>query len=428
MSKDDFYAVLGVAPTASLTEIKERFRFLSHAYHPDKFATDAQRRAAEHEFKRVNEAYGVLSDAGQRARFDATRSHSASAGPSRSPPPEPPPTKRQPRTPGTRAWVGIVLIACIVGIVWVVTRLWPSSTGGDNTGFLDTRFGMSSLDVGNVLQKHGAELMSYDEYRRSDPSPSINNFGFIPLFSDDRRKDASLYMPAIEMYDSKVEAEFGFREGRLASVGVHFDPIAHSKTELVLATIEASLRSTYKFSNREDTRRALWAAFHSGRCWRVQISTASPVSASGDGKRPVRPCCQTGASLAECGIAPLQTLLYWLQIEAPRLDGGTGWNSPQLGPAQWRIDVCKELAQGTDEADNVPLRQHLDRLSAQNIQDHDHSQPAEPDPNQVPIASRWFVLNLSVRRVCSVRIHGATRSFYFWITFPLLSIILGIHK
>jgi hypothetical protein len=56
------------------------------------------------------------------------------------------------------------------------------------------------------------------------------------------------------------------------------------------------------------------------------------VSASGHGKRPVRPCCQTGASLAECGIAPLQTLLYWLQTEAPRPDGGTGWKGMRLRP------------------------------------------------------------------------------------------------
>jgi hypothetical protein len=46
----------------------------------------------------------------------------------------------------------------------------------------------------------------------------------------------------------------------------------------------------------------------------------------------VRPCCQTGASLADCGIAPLQTLLYWLQTEAPRLEGGTGWKGMRLRP------------------------------------------------------------------------------------------------
>jgi curved DNA-binding protein CbpA len=71
----DFYAVLGVSPTATSAEIKSRYRFLSHAYHPDKFGTDAHRQTAELEFKRINEAYRILSDPTYRAKFDASRSH-----------------------------------------------------------------------------------------------------------------------------------------------------------------------------------------------------------------------------------------------------------------------------------------------------------------------------------------------------------------
>lgn len=44
---EDFYSILGVASTATAAEIKERYRYLSHAYHPDKFATKAQRDSAE---------------------------------------------------------------------------------------------------------------------------------------------------------------------------------------------------------------------------------------------------------------------------------------------------------------------------------------------------------------------------------------------
>src|SRR6266478_1462421 len=74
VNNDDLYRILGVARTATATEIKEQFRFLSHAYHPDKFATEKQRKAAEEQFKKVNEAYRILSDAAARARYDASRS------------------------------------------------------------------------------------------------------------------------------------------------------------------------------------------------------------------------------------------------------------------------------------------------------------------------------------------------------------------
>ena len=70
----DFYSILGLAQTATTAEIKDHFRFLSHAYHPDKFATEEQRNKAEEQFKKINESYSVLSDPIARARYDASRS------------------------------------------------------------------------------------------------------------------------------------------------------------------------------------------------------------------------------------------------------------------------------------------------------------------------------------------------------------------
>ncbi len=132
-------------------------------------------------------------------------------------------------------------------------RHWPFSTGTSDEAFLGTTFGMSQQEVRRSLARHGAQLLSYDDYRKTEPEPSIDTFGAIPVFSDDRREDASLYMSSIEMFDSKVEAEFSFRRGRLASVGAHIDPIAHSKAESVLAAVESKLRSTCQFSRREDS-------------------------------------------------------------------------------------------------------------------------------------------------------------------------------
>lgn len=78
---DDYYAILGIRPTATAAEIKARFRFLSQAYHPDKFGIDAHRRSAEEEFKKVNDAYQVLSDLDQRKHYDEWRSDAATPPP-----------------------------------------------------------------------------------------------------------------------------------------------------------------------------------------------------------------------------------------------------------------------------------------------------------------------------------------------------------
>ena len=66
MSNRDFYDILGVGRNASDDEIKAAFRKLARQYHPDV----NKEPDAEENFKEINEAYGVLSDADKRARYD----------------------------------------------------------------------------------------------------------------------------------------------------------------------------------------------------------------------------------------------------------------------------------------------------------------------------------------------------------------------
>jgi len=68
----NYYEVLGVATNASDEDIKKAYRAKALQYHPDKNPGDA---AAEEMFKKVNEAYSALSDAGKRADYNARTSN-----------------------------------------------------------------------------------------------------------------------------------------------------------------------------------------------------------------------------------------------------------------------------------------------------------------------------------------------------------------
>jgi molecular chaperone DnaJ len=76
----DYYAVLGVPPTASEKDIARAYRKLAKQYHPDANPGD---RAAEEKFKDASAAYDVLDDAERRKEYDQVREMVASgvAGP-----------------------------------------------------------------------------------------------------------------------------------------------------------------------------------------------------------------------------------------------------------------------------------------------------------------------------------------------------------
>src|SRR5438105_5074984 len=86
----DYYDTLKVDRKASADEIRKSYRRLARKYHPDLNPGD---KAAEDRFKKLQEAYDVLSDAKKRQMYDqqgfysdsgfAAGAHAQNKGPER---------------------------------------------------------------------------------------------------------------------------------------------------------------------------------------------------------------------------------------------------------------------------------------------------------------------------------------------------------
>ncbi|MBQ9584115.1 MAG: J domain-containing protein [Bacteroidales bacterium] len=71
----NYYATLGVSENAGQDEIRRAYRLLALRWHPDKHSGEGPESISEAEerFKRISQAYDVLSDPVKRARYDQVR-------------------------------------------------------------------------------------------------------------------------------------------------------------------------------------------------------------------------------------------------------------------------------------------------------------------------------------------------------------------
>jgi hypothetical protein len=68
------YQVLGVAPEASMAEIKRAYLSAARSAHPDLHnESESSRRLAEDRMRRINEAWAVLGDPDERSAYDRQR-------------------------------------------------------------------------------------------------------------------------------------------------------------------------------------------------------------------------------------------------------------------------------------------------------------------------------------------------------------------
>jgi curved DNA-binding protein CbpA len=71
-TEQDYYKVLGIAPSTSEQEIKEAYRKLAFQYHPDRNPASQE---TNDKMQMINEAYDTLYDPIKRREYDITRGY-----------------------------------------------------------------------------------------------------------------------------------------------------------------------------------------------------------------------------------------------------------------------------------------------------------------------------------------------------------------
>lgn len=122
----DHYATLGISGSASTDEVRQRYRFLAQAYHPDKFPDPRHKDEAEKAFKEVQEAYRILSDPGRRAAYDLSKRTGTPPGPSAEDGPRRETSRRPPRYVRLRQkFMGLSGARWLIAVILLADLLTP---------------------------------------------------------------------------------------------------------------------------------------------------------------------------------------------------------------------------------------------------------------------------------------------------------------
>jgi hypothetical protein len=134
MTVDEARAALGIEPNTSADEIRAAYKRAALWCHPDK---NPGNRVAEETFKRVSEAYRVLSGSERATKMPETQADQQRRPPS--PPPQehrPSPTRAPPRPGEKDAFVAVrnAFVALLVAAAFFVVVLGASASGRQRAG------------------------------------------------------------------------------------------------------------------------------------------------------------------------------------------------------------------------------------------------------------------------------------------------------
>jgi len=116
--KVDYYAVLGVAPTASEDEIQKAYRALAAKYHPDKHQGNELEDLAKEKLSQLNTAFSVIGNPERRARYDAARRAGTASSPQAQP--------TEPTDPIKSVRIALIVVAVLAALFFgrrIVMRL-----------------------------------------------------------------------------------------------------------------------------------------------------------------------------------------------------------------------------------------------------------------------------------------------------------------
>ncbi|PWY54771.1 hypothetical protein DGG96_15440 [Legionella qingyii] len=177
-----------------------------------------------------------------------------------------------------------LIFALFITIIWLY-QFGPLLTTNASV-FLDTSFGMSLSEVQRALKKNNVELVDGTTFEHLKSTPERNIFWGkyqVPLFHDSEFKRTLWYMPSIEMYNSRVVAEFEFIEDKLTSIEIQIFPISDKNVVHIIDAITESLKSRYEFNDKKFNQ---WMKIIKNRYKTLKLSSNTTIDRSG-AKRPI---------------------------------------------------------------------------------------------------------------------------------------------
>lgn len=122
-----------------------------------------------------------------------------------------------------------------------------------NSVFLGVSFGYDVKETYEALSLYNCKFVNADEYLKTSNVKLLLINTYRRFIHPPWEKWERFYMPSIILFESYVEAEFEFLDGKLYEIEVHFSPLFTSKTASLIDKIDKKLIEKYFFEKREES-------------------------------------------------------------------------------------------------------------------------------------------------------------------------------